>query len=74
MQRAVIIALLLLPGLASARDRKAYALETFEIVGDIQKPQVTLIINRKNLNTDASLELRESFVPKIIDSLEKKPF
>jgi hypothetical protein len=35
---------------------------------------VTLFVSRQNINTDATLELRESFVPRIIESVEKKPF
>jgi len=49
-------------------------LETFEIEGEVQKPQITILISRQNLNTDATLELRESFVPRIVESVQKKPF
>ena len=38
------------------------------------KPTVTLFVSRQNINTDATLELRESFVPRIIESVEEKPF
>jgi hypothetical protein len=41
---------------------------------EVQKPTVTLFVSRQNINTDATLELRESFVPRIIESVEKKPF
>lgn len=74
MRRALLLVFLLVPGLADARERKAYALEEFKIEGEVQKPQVTIFITRQNLDTDASLELRESFVPKIMRSLEKAPF
>ena len=74
MTPAILLALALSPTAADAQQRKAYALEGFEIIGEVQKPQVTLFVSRKNVNTDASLELRESFIPKIMKSLEKKPF
>jgi hypothetical protein len=31
-------------------------------------------MNRENLNTDYRLVLKESFLPKIVESIEKKPF
>lgn len=48
--------------------------EEEEIVGEIQLPSVQIFISRQNLNTDYDLELEESFVPKIVESADKKPF
>jgi hypothetical protein len=44
------------------------------IDGEVQKPQVTMFINRQNLNTDAGLVLKQSFIPKIVESVDKKVF
>ena len=75
---AVLAALLLgaaLPAAAQGQNKgRRLLLETFEIEGEVQKPQITILISRQNLNTDATLELRESFVPRIVESVQKKPF
>jgi len=44
------------------------------IEGKVQKPEITMFITRQNLNTDYNLELRESFIPKIIKTVDKRPF
>jgi hypothetical protein len=59
---------------ASAQSRTVLLLEEEVIKGEVQKPTVTLFVSRQNINTDATLELRESFVPRIIESVEEKPF
>ena len=59
---------------AFAQSRTVLLLEEEVIKGEVQKPTVTLFVSRQNINTDATLELRESFVPKIIESVEQKPF
>jgi predicted NACHT family NTPase len=59
---------------AAAQSRTVLLLEEEVIKGEVQKPTVTLFVSRQNINTDATLELRESFVPRIIESVEKKPF
>lgn len=80
--RLFLVALLLLAvasvlasPVASAQDRRVrLLLEEEKIVGKVQKPEVQMFISRQNLNTDATLVLRESFVPRIVESLEKRPF
>ncbi|HCH63626.1 MAG TPA: hypothetical protein DFR83_12540 [Deltaproteobacteria bacterium] len=59
---------------ALAQSRTVLLLEEEVIKGEVQKPTVTLFVSRQNINTDATLELRESFVPRIIESVEEKPF
>ncbi len=44
------------------------------ITGKIRKPEVTLFIARQNLDTDYQLDLRKSFIPRVVQSVEKKPF
>lgn len=45
-----------------------------EIVGEIQKPEVELAIARANLNKAYDFELKESFLPKILEALREPPF
>jgi hypothetical protein len=45
----------------------------FRIEGQIQKPQAFYILQRSNLNFEG-LELKNSFVPKILKSVEQAPF
>jgi hypothetical protein len=45
-----------------------------EVKVKIKPPDIKLLMSIENLNTDYRLELKESFLPKIVESLEKKPF
>ena len=56
-----------------ARRRSVIRLTETRIEGRIQKPQAFYILQRSNLNFDG-LELKTSFVPKIIKSVNKAPF
>jgi hypothetical protein len=58
---------------AQVRRRKVIRLDTMKIEGRIQKPQAFYILQRSNLNFEG-LELKNSFVPKIIKSVESAPF
>lgn len=53
--------------------RKVIRLEAMKVEGRIQKPEAFYILQRSNLNFEA-LELHESFIPKIVDSVNHKPF
>jgi hypothetical protein len=73
-----IIALLL--GLAAAPSvalgqsgKKIIRLEAIKVEGRIQKPQAFYILQRSNLNFEG-LELKQSFIPKIIKSVNQAPF
>ena len=55
------------------RRHKVIRLGEFRIEGTIQKPQAFYILQRSNLNFEG-LELKNSFVPKIIESVEAPPF
>ncbi len=54
--------------------RRARILEEEVITGKVQKPNIEIIIARQNLAEADQLVLRESFVPQILESLEKGPF
>lgn len=55
------------------RPRRVIRIAETKIEGRIQKPQAFYILQRSNLNFEG-LELKNSFVPKIIESVEKAPF
>jgi hypothetical protein len=44
------------------------------IEGEPQKPDVAVFISRQNLNKAYELELKESFIPKILEAVEAEPF
>jgi hypothetical protein len=48
--------------------------DVFRVEGELQKPDVFMIINRDNANKAYELELRETFVPKILESMRKSFF
>lgn len=60
-------------GWAQSAGRKVIRLEAIKVEGRIQKPQAFYILQRSNLNFEG-LELKQSFIPKIIKSIEKQPF
>ena len=69
--RAAPLALLLVPLGTGAQD---FSDDDFVIVGEILKPEITVVISRENLNKAYDLRLEESFLEKIIQSVEKAPF
>jgi len=59
---------------AQEEEPEANTLETgFSIQGEIQRPQVFLPFNQDSFSEAYDLRLRESFLPKILESLEKEP-
>ncbi len=68
---AGLLAAAWLPGTAAAG---TLIFEEEVIKGEVQKPSITIVVTRQNLNQDYVLELQETFVPLIIQAIEKKPF
>lgn len=63
-------------GQQSARQRssrRVIRLEAIKVEGRIQKPQAFYILQRSHLNFEG-LDLKRSFIPKIIESVENDPF
>lgn len=60
-------------GAEAAAQRKVIRLEAIKVEGRIQKPQAFYILQRSNLNFEG-LDLKQSFIPKIIKSVEEQPF
>lgn len=70
----MITALLLVASTAFGQT-KAIKFTTGEVVSvQIQKPEIAIILTKQNLTPKYDLELKESFLPKVVASVEKKPF
>ncbi len=65
----MLITLLLLVSPASAGIKLGE-----EVKVKIQKPEVAIIMNKQNLTPKYDLELTQSFLPKVVDSVAQKPF
>lgn len=48
--------------------------DEFLVIGEVLKPEITVVISRENLNKAYELKLDESFLDKIIASVEQAPF
>ena len=76
---AVGASLLLVAGPADAQGKKIVfgddaELSGSEVIGTVHKPEVGYIITRQEQEDLETLQLKESFIPKIVKSVEKKPF
>ncbi len=60
------------PGTAK-KPRKVIRLDAITVEGRIQKPQAFYILPRSNLSFD-ELSRTETFVPKVVKSVEQDPF
>lgn len=75
----VVVALLgagalAISGSAYAQSSRTIRFEAEELVGKVRKPDIQILVSRQNLSEPYQLELKESFIPKIIESVERKPF
>jgi len=67
----------MIPAIAHAQGKSAGKKFVFgeeEVTGKVQRPQVEYIIARKDIADDANLKLKESFIPKLLDSVKQEPF
>lgn len=79
---AILLALMLVAAPASSgfaqgakkkRQPRVILLEEIVIEGRVQKPNAFYILNRSNLGYEV-LELRTSFLRKVVRSVQKEPF
>lgn len=78
---AILLALMLVAATTSAglaqrakkRQPRVIQLEEIVIEGRVQKPNAFYILNRSNLGYEV-LELRTSFLRKVVRSVQKEPF
>lgn len=68
----MVLALAMAP--MTARAERAITFEEQTLVGKIQKPEIQILITKQNLTPKYELELKESFLPKIVQSVDMKPF
>ena len=71
---AVVFAIILAAGGVAEAQTRRLVFDDISVEGRVQKPVIDIFMRRQNLHTDYKLELRESFLPKIVESVEKKPF
>jgi hypothetical protein len=73
----LVLAMVAYSGSARAQEqpklRKVLKLDVITVEGRIQKPQAFYILQRSNLNF-GDLEKSETFVPKIVQSVNHEPF
>ncbi len=61
--------------LVAAGPARAERFEELVIEGEVQKPEVTVVITRENLNKSMQLaRLERSFLDLIVKSVDKAPF
>ncbi|HVG62257.1 MAG TPA: hypothetical protein VNA24_27080 [Hyalangium sp.] len=73
---ALLLMIAAVPALAQdsgTKKKKVIRLDALTVEGKIQKPQAFYILQRSNLNFD-ELNKPESFVPKVVQSVDKQPF
>jgi hypothetical protein len=58
---------------STGKKKKVIRLDAITVEGRIQKPQAFYILQRSNLNFE-ELNKTESFIPKVVKSVEKDPF
>ena len=62
------------PAQAQSKRVRVVIVEDEVIRGEVQKPSVQILIARQDLSSADQLELQESFIPRIVKSVESKPF
>ncbi len=70
---AAVLAAVMVPSGVSAEEL-SFEDGAAVITGEVLKPEITVVMSRENLNKSYDLELKESFLQKIIDSVEQPPF
>ena len=68
----LVLPLLALSTGSVAAPREVY--DEFVVVGEVLKPEITLVISRENLNKPFDLKLDENFLDRIIQSVREPPF
>jgi hypothetical protein len=58
---------------SAPKKKKVIRLDALTVEGKIQKPQAFYILQRSNLNFE-ELNKSESFVPQVVESVDKQPF
>ncbi len=72
MRYVLVFAAFLFSGAAFAQSPLRF--EAQRVTAKIQKPEIQIYITKQNLTPKYALDLKESFLPKVIESVESKPF
>ena len=56
-----------------AQESTVGGIEDFKIEGQVQKPEIFLSLRKGDTTKAYELELRESFIPKILETMKKEP-
>ncbi len=82
MRRLSILAFVVLvvlgsadPAAAQRRKRISFTdKDVTNVVGTVHKPEVGYILTRQEQEDLETLKLKESFLPKVVEAVDKKPF
>ena len=74
MNRTIALLLLAFSAAQAFAAEPVKLFEDFTIEGEVQRPQLQMLMTRKNLDKEYELQLRQSFLPKIKESMRKAPF
>ena len=65
--------ILFLVQMAFAQQKPSLVIDDIEIKGQVQKPEIFLSLRKGDTSKAYELELRESFIPKILETMKKEP-
>lgn len=74
--RALVLVGIAVGGLVSPAggDAAPVSFDEFVVTGEYLKPEITVVMSRENLNKAYELKLEESFLEKIVESVDRAPF
>lgn len=71
----LVLSIVSMPAFAQSKGKRpVLTFDEIDIEGEVQKPDIKIIMSRMNLDKAYELKLKESFIPKIKESIKKKPF
>lgn len=74
LARVLVAGLVLVAPAAAFAQSSPVRFEEEKIVAKIQKPEIQILITKQNLTPRYELVLRESFLPKVVESVNRRPF
>jgi hypothetical protein len=72
--KTVVVSLVALLLAGSAAAQTPLRFEAQKVTAKIQKPEIQIYITKQNLTPRYALDLKESFLPKVVESVEARPF
>lgn len=68
----MMVAMMAAPGVKAAA-KKVLRIQAVKVQGQLQKPQAFYILQRSSLNFEG-VDNKQTFIPRIIESVDDKPF